>query len=88
MIKIVWKKWGINSKRWIEKIKILWFFHFYKYSLQGEKNYYRFFLREKRFISQVIPMPKYYIYQEEIDKEYGGNKWIVPVNRTFEKPNQ
>ena len=44
---------------------------------------YSFIKGKGRIMRKHTPLPPHYIYQKEIDEEYGGNKWMVPINRTF-----
>ena len=74
------KKWNIEADAWEEKILF-----YYKYSVfkDGKQQIkYKLTPIKSDYITKAT-FTKAYITQEEIDKEYNGNKWIVPTNLTI-----
>jgi hypothetical protein len=82
--KTIYKWWRIDCNIWEEKVKILWFINYYKYSIwiKGKT------LTRIRF--KIYPEPKYlkkahetkvYVGKKEFEENYKNNKWLVPINK-------
>jgi len=80
------KYWSKNRKMWETKYIICWFLPVYILSLRQSNKYkYRFsFVSSKNKLTGPIITHRY-ISQQEIDEEYQGNKWLVPVNYKFDE---
>lgn len=70
---------------WEEKIKILWFLHYYVYSIRkSDKLWTKKTIvlksRKTKKYFKLIPLSPIIIGKKEFEKEYNNNKWSVPVN--------
>lgn len=80
-IKEIYKNWIPSVNYWETKYKIL-FFNVYKLSRYQEKTKWSFKpVKEKRITKPIIT--NRYISQNEINEKY-NNKWLVPINYTFD----
>lgn len=82
--KTIYKYWRFDRNLWEEKVRVVWFISYYKYSIFKEGDIHTHI----RF--KIYPDPKYvkkayqtriYVGREEFKEVYKNNKWIIPINR-------
>lgn len=82
--KTLYKWWRIDNNLWEEKIKILWFITYYKYSIWREgKTHTHIKLKayaEPKYFKKVHET-KVYVGKKEFAETYKNNKWLVPINK-------
>lgn len=82
--KTIYKWWRIDNNIWEEKVKILWFATYYKYSIWKEGK------THTHIKLKAYPNPKYlkkahetkiYVGKKEFEETYKNNKWLVPITK-------
>lgn len=82
--KTLYKWWRTDCSIWEEKVKILWFINYYKYSIWKEGK------AHTHIKFKIYPEPKYlkkahetkmYVGKKEFEETYKNNKWVVPINK-------
>ena len=74
-------RWRTDINMWETIDHILWI-PIYTYASNGYRSIRVFQIKNPVYFNKPT-FTKVYITQEEIDNEYGGNKWIVPTHLTI-----
>ncbi len=87
------KRYREDIGLWEEKIRFLWIFYYYKYSIWGEIipgqlwERITFFKKKKKQAKyfEFTPLPPITIGKQELKDRYQNNKWNVPINIIYDE---
>lgn len=79
-VKEISKEWRIDCNRWETIYEFLGYIRIYKYSILGKKNRWRLLKISGSKYLPKMPEVKFRITNEQFQKEYNGNRWLLPIN--------